>query len=147
MNRSRGGGPGPAPQDIYDFSMDEDDAKVLLRGRAMGGGVVSPLAEYIQSEHQNGGFFPMAMAPPPEAQDSSVRGGGGGGGGGGAAAPQRKKRRRCGVCGPCMRQENCGTCNSCINRKIGHQICKLRKCDQLKKKASSWEVSSTQERF
>ncbi|KAL2092195.1 hypothetical protein ACEWY4_011993 [Coilia grayii] len=125
MNRLRGG-PGPPPQDIYEFSLDEDDAKVLLRGRAVG--VVSPLAEYIQSEHQNGGFFPAA---PPEAQDAS-----------GAAVQQRKKRKRCGVCGPCLRRENCGTCKNCLNRKIGHQICTLRKCDQLKKKASSWELFS-----
>ncbi|XP_076126735.1 methylcytosine dioxygenase TET3 isoform X1 [Alosa pseudoharengus] len=128
MNKLRGG-PGPPPQDIYEFSLDEDDAKVLLRGKAMG--MVSPLAEYIQSEHHNGGFFPVV---PPEAQDTS-----------GAVSQQKKKRRRCGVCGPCLRKENCGTCTNCLNRKTGHQICKLRKCDQLKKKASSWEVGYFEE--
>lgn len=124
MNKHTGG-PGPPSQDIYEFSLDEEDAKVHLRAKAMG--MVSPLTEYIQSEHQNGGFFPEIQ---PEAQDTSV-----------AAIQQRKKRKRCGVCGPCLRKENCGTCSNCLNRKTGHQICKLRKCDQLKKKASSWEVS------
>uniref|UniRef100_A0A8D3CVL1 CXXC-type zinc finger protein 4 n=1 Tax=Scophthalmus maximus TaxID=52904 RepID=A0A8D3CVL1_SCOMX len=44
------------------------------------------------------------------------------------------KRKRCGVCGPCRRLINCGVCSSCRNRKTGHQICKFRKCDELKKK-------------
>ena len=44
----------------------------------------------------------------------------------------RKKRKRCGECTPCLRKENCAVCKQCINRKTGHQICKLRKCEQLK---------------
>uniref|UniRef100_A0A3P8TNH0 CXXC-type zinc finger protein 4 n=1 Tax=Amphiprion percula TaxID=161767 RepID=A0A3P8TNH0_AMPPE len=44
------------------------------------------------------------------------------------------KRKRCGVCGPCRRLINCGVCSSCRNRKTGHQICKFRKCEELKKK-------------
>lgn len=47
----------------------------------------------------------------------------------------KRKRKRCGVCGPCRRLINCGVCSSCRNRKTGHQICKFRKCEELKKKA------------
>ncbi|CAH1246636.1 TET3 [Branchiostoma lanceolatum] len=49
----------------------------------------------------------------------------------------RKKRKRCGSCEPCTRKENCGECSSCKNRKTGHQICKLRKCTELKKKVGT----------
>uniref|UniRef100_A0A672LIM4 CXXC-type zinc finger protein 4 n=1 Tax=Sinocyclocheilus grahami TaxID=75366 RepID=A0A672LIM4_SINGR len=51
--------------------------------------------------------------------------------------PAKKKRKRCGVCAPCRRLINCGVCSSCRNRKTGHQICKFRKCEELKKKAGS----------
>ncbi|XP_058891752.1 methylcytosine dioxygenase TET3 isoform X2 [Acipenser ruthenus] len=46
----------------------------------------------------------------------------------------KKKRRRCGTCEPCLRKVNCGECSCCRNRKTGHQICKMRKCNELKKK-------------
>lgn len=49
---------------------------------------------------------------------------------------ERKKRRRCGACVPCLRRINCGQCSCCLNRKTGHQICKLRKCVELKKRPS-----------
>lgn len=52
-----------------------------------------------------------------------------GGSGGG-----RRKRKRCGECVPCRRQTNCEQCSSCRNRKRGHQICKYRKCEELKRK-------------
>lgn len=45
----------------------------------------------------------------------------------------RKKRRRCGGCEPCLRKVNCGECSNCVNRKTGHQICKFRKCIELRK--------------
>ncbi|KAM9699225.1 uncharacterized protein ACNS7B_003543 [Menidia menidia] len=51
-----------------------------------------------------------------------------------ATAAAKRKRKRCGVCGPCRRLINCGVCSSCRNRKTGHQICKFRKCEELKKK-------------
>ncbi|XP_053477033.1 methylcytosine dioxygenase tet3-A isoform X5 [Ictalurus furcatus] len=57
---------------------------------------------------------------------------------------ERKKRRRCGACVPCLRKINCGQCSCCLNRKTGHQICKLRKCVELKKRPfpiSAGEVS------
>uniref|UniRef100_A0A670YUC4 CXXC-type zinc finger protein 4 n=1 Tax=Pseudonaja textilis TaxID=8673 RepID=A0A670YUC4_PSETE len=71
------------------------------------------------------------------SSSSSSLGAAGGGGGGGA----KKKRKRCGVCVPCKRLINCGVCSSCRNRKTGHQICKFRKCEELKKKpGTSLEV-------
>nr|XP_015799858.2 methylcytosine dioxygenase TET3 [Nothobranchius furzeri] len=54
--------------------------------------------------------------------------------------PQRKERRkrsRCGSCEPCLRKINCGQCSCCLNRRTGHQICKLRKCMELKRRRSS----------
>ncbi|XP_062850804.1 CXXC-type zinc finger protein 4 [Trichomycterus rosablanca] len=49
----------------------------------------------------------------------------------------KRKRKRCGVCSPCRRFINCGVCTNCRNRKTGHQICKFRKCEELKKKPGS----------
>ncbi|XP_044895996.1 methylcytosine dioxygenase TET1 isoform X2 [Felis catus] len=49
---------------------------------------------------------------------------------------EKKKRKRCGVCGPCQQKTNCGECTYCKNRKNSHQICKKRKCEELKKKPS-----------
>ncbi|XP_036448255.1 CXXC-type zinc finger protein 4 [Colossoma macropomum] len=68
------------------------------------------------------------------AADCQHSGSSGGGGNGGAA---KRKRKRCGVCAPCRRLINCGVCSSCRNRKTGHQICKFRKCEELKKKPGS----------
>lgn len=48
-----------------------------------------------------------------------------------------KKRRRCGKCEPCLRKINCGQCSCCLNRRTGHQICKLRKCVELKRRGPS----------
>lgn len=53
---------------------------------------------------------------------------------GGGAGSSRRKRKRCGECVPCRRQTNCEQCSSCRNRKRGHQICKYRKCEELKRK-------------
>ncbi|XP_066535366.1 methylcytosine dioxygenase TET3 [Hoplias malabaricus] len=49
---------------------------------------------------------------------------------------ERKKRARCRACEPCLLKVNCGQCSSCLNRKTGHQICKLRKCVELKRRPS-----------
>lgn len=54
---------------------------------------------------------------------------------------ERSKRSRCRACEPCLRKVNCGQCSCCLNRKTGHQICKLRKCIELKKKPS-WVCSA-----
>ncbi|XP_078144872.1 methylcytosine dioxygenase tet3-B isoform X2 [Centroberyx gerrardi] len=50
---------------------------------------------------------------------------------------ERKKRSRCGSCEPCLRKISCGQCSCCLNRRTGHQICKLRKCVELKKRRPS----------
>ncbi|XP_074152679.1 methylcytosine dioxygenase TET1 isoform X2 [Sminthopsis crassicaudata] len=47
---------------------------------------------------------------------------------------EKKKRKRCGVCGPCQQKVNCGECVYCKKQKYSHQICKMRKCEELKKK-------------
>ncbi|XP_055743353.1 methylcytosine dioxygenase TET3-like isoform X2 [Salvelinus fontinalis] len=133
MHRAKGGPGPPHFQDIYEFSLDGDETatQIFLRGpgKAMEGpGMpLSPHYKYIQTEHQQGGLF--SLGPPTHGEA--------------LAALQGKKRRRCGVCGPCMQKENCGTCSNCMNRKIGKQICKLRKCDQLKMKGQKdWETVS-----
>ncbi|XP_076836299.1 CXXC-type zinc finger protein 5 isoform X1 [Brachyhypopomus gauderio] len=54
-----------------------------------------------------------------------------------AISSGKKKRKRCGLCPPCRRRINCEQCSSCRNRKTGHQICKFRKCEELKKKPSA----------
>lgn len=53
---------------------------------------------------------------------------------------ERKKRSRCGVCEPCLRTISCGQCSCCLNRRTGHQICKLRKCIELKRRRPSSPV-------
>uniref|UniRef100_A0A673VTR6 CXXC-type zinc finger protein 4 n=1 Tax=Salmo trutta TaxID=8032 RepID=A0A673VTR6_SALTR len=60
--------------------------------------------------------------------------------GGQGSGASKRKRKRCGVCAPCRRLINCGVCSACRNRKTGHQICKFRKCDELKKKAGSVQL-------
>ncbi|XP_039995267.1 methylcytosine dioxygenase TET3 [Xiphias gladius] len=50
---------------------------------------------------------------------------------------ERKKRSRCATCEPCLRKVNCGQCSCCLNRRTGHQICKLRKCVELKRRRPS----------
>ncbi|KAJ8380230.1 hypothetical protein SKAU_G00010080 [Synaphobranchus kaupii] len=128
MHKPRAGY-GPPQEDIYEFSLEGDeDPKIFLRSGAMGR--ASPLAEYIRTEHQQGGLYSLAPVGPREPP-----GGDAAGAAGAVAAAQKKKRKRCGVCTPCTRRENCGSCSNCMNRKVRHQICKLRKCDVLKKKS------------
>lgn len=50
---------------------------------------------------------------------------------------ERKKRSRCGTCEPCLRKISCGQCSCCLNRRTGHQICKLRKCVDLRRRRSA----------
>uniref|UniRef100_A0A3Q1GN96 Methylcytosine dioxygenase TET n=2 Tax=Acanthochromis polyacanthus TaxID=80966 RepID=A0A3Q1GN96_9TELE len=50
---------------------------------------------------------------------------------------ERKKRSRCGTCEPCLRKTSCGQCSCCLNRRTSHQICKLRKCVELKRRRPS----------
>uniref|UniRef100_UPI0037E71B12 methylcytosine dioxygenase TET3 n=1 Tax=Semicossyphus pulcher TaxID=241346 RepID=UPI0037E71B12 len=53
---------------------------------------------------------------------------------------ERKKRSRCGACEPCLRKISCGQCSCCMNRRTGHQICKLRKCVELRRRRPSSPV-------
>lgn len=80
------------------------------------------LYDFPQGQVMVGGFQGPAL--PMSGSETQLRGGGDG----------KKKRKRCGTCEPCRRLENCGSCTSCTNRRT-HQICKLRKCEVLKKKA------------
>nr|XP_040035086.1 methylcytosine dioxygenase TET3 [Gasterosteus aculeatus aculeatus] len=50
---------------------------------------------------------------------------------------EKKKRSRCGTCEPCQRKGSCGQCSCCLNRSTGHQICKLRKCVELRRRRTS----------
>lgn len=84
-------------------------------------------------QHTNSSPCPSSSSPP----SSGVTAGNGtssAGGGSSSGTVAKRKRKRCGVCGPCRRLINCGVCSSCRNRKTGHQICKFRKCEELKKK-------------
>jgi len=95
----------------------------------------------------NGGGMTLGLGgPAPVSTDSAAKrsasatamAAGGGGVGAAAGSAAKKKRKRCGVCPPCLRRLNCGECRSCKNRRTGHQICKLRKCEELKKKPTSF---------
>ncbi|XP_012890098.1 PREDICTED: methylcytosine dioxygenase TET3 [Dipodomys ordii] len=79
------------------------------------------LYDFPQGQVMVGGFQGPGVSM--AGSEAQLRGGGDG----------RKKRKRCGTCEPCRRLENCGACTSCTNRRT-HQICKLRKCEMLKKK-------------
>uniref|UniRef100_A0A3B4ART3 CXXC-type zinc finger protein 4 n=1 Tax=Periophthalmus magnuspinnatus TaxID=409849 RepID=A0A3B4ART3_9GOBI len=150
---------------------------VMAMGSAAGGGISSEAGSAFQmtggqraltdcQQHTN-------PSPCPSSSPSSGATAGGGsssgasGGGASSGAAAKRKRKRCGVCGPCRRLINCGVCSSCRNRKTGHQICKFRKCEELKKKPGSgggtlevrappaghrahcslWRVSDTQGHF
>ncbi|KAK2837669.1 hypothetical protein Q5P01_014881 [Channa striata] len=117
--------PGPPPDDVYEFSMDAEEAKPLhLHRKPLE--KTSPLSKYIETEHQQAGLFSLSPFDP--SLDIAVD-------------PQKKRRKKCGACTPCLRKENCGSCANCLNRKTGKQICKLRKCEQLKKRLNEWASS------
>ncbi|XP_077330588.1 methylcytosine dioxygenase TET3 isoform X2 [Lithobates pipiens] len=108
--------PHMGPQDIYDFC---DDAEALGRLRTV--------------------HLPAELMPLPAEKAigvGCVSDGGAIGGGSAMEKPERphKKRKRCGACTPCLRKEACGACYNCVHRSTSHQICKMRKCVELKKK-------------
>lgn len=79
-----------------------------------------------------------------ESETGYAEAGLGSGSSGTSLKPQRKERRkrsRCGTCEPCLRKINCGQCSCCLNRRTGHQICKLRKCVELKRRRTSSLIS------
>ena len=54
--------------------------------------------------------------------------------------PGKKKgvrRRRCGSCAGCTRRENCGCCSVCTNSNATNTVCKLKRCEALKKRVSA----------
>lgn len=118
-------GPGLSPEHIYDFSMNSEEVQSLHLQRKPSENE-SPLSKYIDTEHQQAGLF--SLSPIDASLDTTLD-------------LQKKRRRKCGTCTPCLRKENCGTCTNCLNRKTGKQICKQRKCVQLKKKRNESEVS------
>ncbi|KAM4746529.1 methylcytosine dioxygenase TET3 isoform 2-T2 [Anableps anableps] len=126
MPRPRAGS-GPPPEDVYELSLDKEEARSLYLQRKCFK-KRSPLSKYIEAEHQQAGLFSLSSL---EAIADVT------------ADLQKKRRKKCGTCIPCLRKENCGTCTNCLNRKTGKQICKERKCEQLKKRRSDCNASET----
>lgn len=118
---------GPPPEHVRLLTPDAEEVPLAFSQRKPSE-KTSPLSKYIETEHQQAGLFSL---PPLEASPD------------GALGLQKKRRKKCGACDPCMRRENCGTCANCLNRKTGKQICKLRKCEQLKRRQNEWEVRKT----
>ncbi|XP_057687292.1 methylcytosine dioxygenase TET3 isoform X2 [Corythoichthys intestinalis] len=104
------------PQDILDFFSTEIPTHPIHRKLSE---KTSPLSKYIESEHQQAGLF--SLSPSDSQLDIAVD-------------YQKKRRKKCGTCAPCLLKQNCGACVNCLNRKTGKQICKLRKCEELKRK-------------
>lgn len=125
MPRPRAG-PGPPAEDARLLSVSAEELQTFSQGKPSER--TSPLSKYIESEHQQAGLFSL------HPFDASLDG---------ALILQKKRRKKCGACAPCLRRENCGGCANCLNRKTGKQICKLRKCEQLKKRQNEWEVRKT----
>ncbi|KAH7981256.1 hypothetical protein HPB49_022766 [Dermacentor silvarum] len=71
----------------------------------------------------------LAAPPPPGTPDAMDKG-------------TKKKRKRCGECPGCLKKDNCGECGPCRSVR-SHQICKMRKCDQLKTKKEKVSSRST----
>jgi hypothetical protein len=51
------------------------------------------------------------------------------------------RRSRCGSCVGCTRRDNCGTCCVCTNPNATKSVCKLRRCELLKRRVSCPRVS------
>lgn len=54
------------------------------------------------------------------------------------ARKKRVRRSRCGSCVGCSRKENCGSCSVCTNPNRTNSVCKLKRCEILKRRVSSW---------
>lgn len=121
MPRPRAG-TGPPTEDTYELSVDAEETRSLFLQRKCFK-KTSPLSKYIEAEHQQAGLFSLSPL------------------GAVTADLQKKRRKKCGACAPCLRKKNCGTCANCLNRKTGKQICKERKCEQLKKRRSEGDVN------
>ena len=53
-----------------------------------------------------------------------------------AKKPKRVRRKRCLMCEGCLRKDNCGTCSVCTNSNATNTVCKMRRCDVLKRRPS-----------
>ena len=53
-------------------------------------------------------------------------------------SPKKKRirRKRCWTCDGCQRKENCGTCSVCTNMNATNSVCKMRRCEALKRRPS-----------
>lgn len=79
---------------------------------------MAPHESWAAEQQQRNGL--AAPPPPPGTPDAMDKG-------------TKKKRKRCGECPGCLKKDNCGECGPCRSVR-SHQICKMRKCDQLKTK-------------
>lgn len=52
------------------------------------------------------------------------------------AKKKHVRRSRCGSCVGCTRRDNCGTCSVCTNPNATKSVCKLRRCELLKRRVS-----------
>ena len=50
---------------------------------------------------------------------------------------KRIRRKRCLKCEGCLRKENCGVCSVCTNPNATNSVCKMKRCDALKRRPSS----------
>lgn len=52
--------------------------------------------------------------------------------------PVRPRKNHCGNCAGCTRKDNCGTCSVCTNPNATNSVCKLRRCEELKRRVSDF---------
>lgn len=110
-------------EDIYEFPMDPEEVQsVHLHRKSLE--TTSPLSKYIESEHQQAGLYSLPDLNCPLDSSTDL---------------QKKRRSKCRKCPPCLRKQNCGSCTNCQNRRTGKQICKMRKCEGLKRKRNEYE--------
>ena len=56
------------------------------------------------------------------------------------AKKKRTRRKRCGSCVGCTRKDNCGVCSVCTNMNATNSVCKLKRCEVLKRRVSFFTV-------
>ena len=50
---------------------------------------------------------------------------------------KRVRRKRCGSCVGCTRRNSCGCCSVCTNANATNSVCKLKRCEALKRRVSN----------
>ena len=53
---------------------------------------------------------------------------------------KRIRRKRCWTCVGCQRRDNCGNCSVCTNPNATNSVCKMRRCEALKRRPSMVSV-------